>query len=47
MQAHELWAEAGRLHTEGKKDEVVALLRKYGLFRDEGVVREYLTGKED
>lgn len=34
-----------RLHQENKREEVVAFLRKYGLFTDEEAVHKYLAGE--
>lgn len=44
MTEAELNREVERLDKEGNRKAVVALLRKYGLFTDEGPVREYLRG---
>ncbi len=47
MHQHELEREIDRLHQDGKREEVVALMRKYGLFTDEQAVGEYLSGKSE
>jgi nicotinamidase-related amidase len=44
MTEAELHSEVERLHSQGKREEVVALLRRYGIFTDEGDVQEYLRG---
>jgi hypothetical protein len=41
----EFQREIARLDREGKRQEVVALMRKYGLFTDETAVAEYLRGR--
>lgn len=46
MSEAELNAEIERLHRSGKREEVVNLMRKYGLFTDEGAVQQYLEGAE-
>lgn len=35
-----------QLHKEGKRTEVVALMRQFGIFTDESVVADYLAGKD-
>lgn len=45
MRQDELEKEIDRLHAEGKREEVIALMRKYGLFTDEAAVKEYLQGE--
>ena len=46
MTQGELDAKIDRLHREGKRGEVVTLMRKYGLFTDEDAVRDYLSGRD-
>ena len=46
MHQWEIDREIERLHREGKRDEVVALMRKYGLFEDEQAVRDYLAHED-
>lgn len=47
MRQDQIDAEIERLHRENKRQEVVDLMRKYGLFEDEQVVADYLAGKDD
>ncbi len=46
MTENELNKEIERLHKEGKRAEVIELMRKYGLFINEDDVADYLNFKE-
>lgn len=46
MTQAEIDREIERLHAQGDRPAVVALLRKYGLFTDEETVRRYLAGDD-
>ncbi len=47
MTQAELDREIDRLDREGKRHEVIALMRKYGIFTDEAMVTEYLDKSLD
>lgn len=47
MTLYELDLEIDRLHKAGRRQDVVALMRKYGIFTNERVVTEYLRGRAE